>query len=790
MPALAFFFPLITAAVVASVSSAWAISQPIRGNGAFAGLMAALSWWLIAYTFELNSTTLEAALFWGKAQYLSIVLVPPLWLLFALHYSNTTHRLAQLVPLGLFGLAAITLVLVWTNEWHGLIWATVTLETVGAVQMLKVSYGPWFIVHTVAAYTTIISASACLIRFAWQLSNLYRRQAFLLITGALTPMFGNLVYLLRIGPITTLDLTPFFFTITGVLFAWAIYRTRLLSIVPIARNTLVEQMHDSVIVIDPQGTIIDANHSVQSLLGTPTQILIGQSLASYAPLQALAPVVQAAQQQHTLITQEIELDLAQTHLTFEVQLTPLTTTRHQQRGLLIVLRDVTERKRIERELRMQKDLFAGVAAVARAGTERMQISAALRNILHTTIKLTNATQGCIFLIAPDGTLQQNIIVGGPLSPEQEAALAQLVLREGLARWVLELRQLIVIGDTQTDPRWIDLPAFQFSPVRSALAVPITFEERGIGLIALSHHATAHFHAQHADLMAAAADQIALSVRNAQMYETQLALAEQAEASSRAKSAFIANMSHELRTPLTAILGYSDILADELAELQQPNLTHDLEQIKSAGGHLLSLVDTMLDLAHIASGQMQVEYQPVDPIILVQAMIDATQSLAQKNRNILQFGSSADLGLIYTDGLKLQQIVQYLLQNACKFTHAGQIMVTVQREGATPGAALDQPAITNAPLVITICDTGIGMTEAEIAQLFSNFMQADSSSTRRYGGMGLGLALSRQLAHLLGGDITVQSAPGAGSCFTLALPFYTRPQGKPLLNQPERPNPFP
>lgn len=768
MPAI-IFFPLITAAVIAGIAAVWAFRQSIRGNNAFAGVMAALSWWLIAYTFELNSTTLPDALLWGKVQYLGIVLVPPLWLLFVLRYTNIDHRLARRIPQALFVLAFTTLTLVWTNERHGLIWADVALGSVGGVQVLEVRYGPWFLVHTLAAYTTIISANALLIHFAWHLASVYRLQSFLLISGALTPLFGNLIYLLRLGPISALDLTPFFFTITGALCAWGIYRARLLALVPVARNLVVDEMHDHVIVIDPQGAIADVNQSAQHLLGAPTRDLIGQPHARFAPLQALAHTLETVQREQKLVTTEIEAPFAGELRIFEVHLTPLAAAAERGRGILAVLRDVTERRNIERELRIQKDLFAGLVALARAGTERMQIGAALRNILHVTISLTQAGEGSIFLLSADGELEQAILVGGSVPKEQEPELAQRVLHEGLGHWVRTEKQVISIRDTQEDTRWLDLPAFQSAPVRSALAVPILIEARVIGIITLAHHTPAHFTTQHADLMAAAADQIALSVRNVQMYEAQRILAEQAEASSRAKSAFIATMSHELRTPLTAILGYTDIVALELGSTQHPELLYDLEQIKLSGNHLLDLVNTMLDLAQVASGLMPVEYQLVDPLALVQNAVAANQSLAEQNHNDVRIYAAATTGLITTDAIKLQQIVNQLLSNACKFTHNGQITVTIECTSGEATYAHHALETTPRYLLIQICDTGIGMSETALGQLFTTFMQADSSSTRRYGGIGVGLALSSQLAQLLGGEISAQSTPDIGSCFTLRLP---------------------
>jgi PAS domain S-box-containing protein len=778
MPALTILVPLIATSVVALMLAAWSFNQPIRGSRAFAALMLALAWWLLGYTQELSSNTLAAAVVWGKLQYLSITLVPPIWLTFALQYGSYEARTIRRLTTPLFGLAMITLTLVWTTELHQLVWTSVTLTTFGEVRILAVRYGWWFGLHAVVSYSAVLGGSIILVRAAWSLAMIYRRQALLLIFGALTPLLGNLIYVLRIGPIGVLDLTPVLFTITGLLCAWGVYRVHLLTVAPVARTIVVEHMPDSVLTLNTAGIVIDLNSAAQRLLGGATSNAIGKPLHAFPPFHTLAA---ATQLQGGVRSSELTLTLDNEVHQFDVQLTPLTLKEHRQEGYLLVLRDVTERKRIEHELRVQKDLFAGLVSVARAGTTHVQLRPALEGILQTAINLTNASEGSMFLFTPNGTIQQSILFGQTLNAEQTDLLAQMVMRDGLGRWVREEPQVMLIADTRLDTRWLDVPDLQTEPLRSALAVPIMVASDVIGLMTLAHRDPNHFTVLHAELMHAAADQIALSVRNAQMYETQLHLTEQAEASSRAKSAFIANMSHELRTPLTAILGYCEIAKDELIVLQRPDLVHDLEQVRLAGMHLLGLVNIMLDLAHVASGTLELKLEPVDPVAIVQIVADAVEPLALENANQLTCTYPNDLGLITTDSDKLQQIVHQLLINACKFTRQGHVQVSVSEEDGTADPPERDPALPlrdQARVLIQVCDTGIGMSESALGQLFTNFMQADSSNTRQYGGIGLGLALSRQLARLLGGDITVMSTPGQGSCFTVWLPRsapFTRSQ---------------
>ncbi|NTV65129.1 MAG: HAMP domain-containing histidine kinase, partial [Oscillochloris sp.] len=249
--------------------------------------------------------------------------------------------------------------------------------------------------------------------------------------------------------------------------------------------------------------------------------------------------------------------------------------------------------------------------------------------------------------------------------------------------------------------------------------------------------------------------------NMQMWESQRELAERAEAASRAKSTFIANMSHELRTPLNAILGYSQILGSEIRRINRPDLHDDINQITIAGQHLLELINDVIDLSQIEAGKVEVHPHEVDLAAFMMHMMQAVQDLALRNHNTLMLNCPPEIGLVRIDPAKVRQVLLNLLSNACKFTSQGQVICTVdlRARANTPGAYL----------LLEVRDTGIGMPPAQIEQLFTQFMQADSSRTRRYGGMGLGLTLSRNLCQLMGGEISVVSNPGQGSTFTVYIP---------------------
>jgi signal transduction histidine kinase len=251
----------------------------------------------------------------------------------------------------------------------------------------------------------------------------------------------------------------------------------------------------------------------------------------------------------------------------------------------------------------------------------------------------------------------------------------------------------------------------------------------------------------------------LELRVAERSESLLIAKELAEQASRAKSAFLANITHELRTPLNAIIGYSEMLHEEALELGHTESLEDLLKIRTAGKHLLSLINDLLDISKIEAGKVQIYVEPFDLGDALRDVLSTIQPLAMKNRNSLKITCNQSMPMM-SDRRKVCQVLINVSSNACKFTEGGTISVTVSRHRSIHGDLAE----------IRVSDTGIGMEPELLEQLFEPFVQADVSATRKFGGTGLGLAISRKFCRLLGGDISVSSAPGKGSTFNITLPM--------------------
>jgi signal transduction histidine kinase len=234
---------------------------------------------------------------------------------------------------------------------------------------------------------------------------------------------------------------------------------------------------------------------------------------------------------------------------------------------------------------------------------------------------------------------------------------------------------------------------------------------------------------------------------------------QAESATRAKSEFLASMSHELRTPLNAIILYSELLEELAHDRGEATSIVDLQRINSAGKHLLDLINGILDLSKIEAGKMAMSLESFDVTLLVHGLVDTLRPLVQKNKNTLTVHCSDDLGHIYADSMLTRQILLNLLSNAAKFTEGGAITLAARR-CTVRGVAMVEFAIT---------DTGVGMTAAQTGTIFEAFTQATPDTSRKYGGTGLGLALVLRFCQLMGGSVSVESAPEEGAKFTVLLP---------------------
>src|SRR5262249_18675218 len=259
-----------------------------------------------------------------------------------------------------------------------------------------------------------------------------------------------------------------------------------------------------------------------------------------------------------------------------------------------------------------------------------------------------------------------------------------------------------------------------------------------------------------------AAQSVLAIQNARLFREIEDKSRQLELASEHKSQFVSSMSHELRTPLNAIIGLTDMLVTNTARFGTEKAQEPLQRVNRAGTHLLGLINQVLDLSKIEAGKLELNPENVNLAPLIEEVIGTAGQLAEQNKNRLVVEAEKNLGAVTVDPMRLRQILLNLLSNACKFTKEGEVKLAARK--VSNGSNFVEFAVS---------DTGIGMTPEQQAKLFEEFSQADATTAQRFGGTGLGLALSRKLARMMGGDVTVTSESGKGSVFTVRLPGIGR-----------------
>lgn len=302
---------------------------------------------------------------------------------------------------------------------------------------------------------------------------------------------------------------------------------------------------------------------------------------------------------------------------------------------------------------------------------------------------------------------------------------------------------------------------------SILALPIVYGVEPLGVLLVEAERSGQpFQSEEIEFCQVIANAAAAALKNARQYETLVEI-------ERAKSEFLGNLSHELRTPLSAIIGYSELAADQSPEKRDPQTSELLAHIHRSAVEMGGHVENLLRLSQVTLGRERKQVDRVDLSAILGRALESVRGLARRSQ--IQFGLEIDpeIGEIYTDGEKLQRIVEYILLNAVKFTQRGSVRIS-----AALVKSSDSPQDLRLPngvqpwerlLALSIEDTGIGIDRADLGKIFQDFRQGNGSVNRQYAGLGIGLAVSRRLAEILGGAIRVDSRPGEGSVFQVLVP---------------------
>jgi PAS domain S-box-containing protein len=317
----------------------------------FSFLMLAVSIWALTGAFEMTSSTISTKVFWSQISYLGIVFVGPLWILFTMSYTDYGKRLKKPFIGLLLVVPAIILILVLTNGWHGLIWSTITPSSSQPGSLIIYGHGLGFYVNVIYTYFLMFLGILLLIKCLIQSPKLYQKQVFLILVAAVIPYIGNIIYIAQMSPVEGLDLTPFAFTLTGILVALSIFRFKMLDIIPVAYNNLFSKMNSGAIVIDSLKRVVEINQAAINLLKIDTNIIGTNFEENLKQLNQIFPIIKNGSD----VKIEIKIDNPK-DMWLDLQITPLYKQNFQILGWLITFRNINPRKIAENSLqRSEKD---------------------------------------------------------------------------------------------------------------------------------------------------------------------------------------------------------------------------------------------------------------------------------------------------------------------------------------------------------------------------------------------------------------------------------------------------
>jgi PAS domain S-box-containing protein len=763
--------PLAAAVSVGVIIYVWRY-RAAPGALALIGSMVAVSAWLILNTLELADPTEAGTVFWAKVTYPFFTVAPVLWLAFALQY---TGRQRWLTPVRLAILCVIPLLissLALTNDWHHLIWRSYTFVSVDGLLAMNVVYGPWFWVHITYGYTLVIVGAFIIGREYFRSFKLYRRQSAWLVVGAVTPLIVNVVYVFRLIPGFRKDYSAVGFAFAGVAFAIAMLRYRLFKLKPVARDALIDRMSDGMLVLDEHDWVIDINLAAREMLGVAGADAIGCSAVQVlSPWPVLVELMHETTSAQTDIV--VERDGARRH--YDLRVSPLADRRGRATGRLVVLRDITRRKRAEEALqkahdeleqrvaertseltlaneqlnqqiaertRVEAEIQALNATLERRVVSRtrdltalyevtatinefIDLQATLDRLLEKTLEIVGSRVGLLHLLDEDGgTLRLAVQQGLPpglasylKAQSQENALWDRVMNDNQTLVVPDL--LSTIGDQGTTQ-----PAYP-GAVPTYIGVPIHAKGRLLGVLSVFGESVQKFSAEDIALLAVIADHVGVALETARLRRR----AEQAAVMEERQ-----RLARDLHDSVTQAL-YSLTL---FAEAGQDSIhAADLPQAEHYLGRLG-------ETAQQALREMRLLIYELRPLTLQQeglagALRQRLESVERRARVETQLVVDAPLELPADLEQVLYRIAQEALNNALKHSAATHVAIHI---GMKDGV-----------LRLEVIDNGQGFD-----------LEAFKDRT------GIGLASMRERAESLGGQLLIDSHPGQGTCVEVLIPL--------------------
>jgi signal transduction histidine kinase len=725
--AVAFVVNALLAALLGII--AWRRSVA-PGTTAFALMMFAVAVWTGMRVLEAAAVETWAKVLWARFEYLGIASVAALWLIFCARFSRFDRWLTPTVTALLFVIPAVTVVMAFTNDWHRLLWSDITPGPQKGGTILVYGHGPWFWIAASFNYLSMLAGSLLIIRAIIRFPKLYRRQIVPLLLGAVVPLAGNLVYVSGGSPIPGLDLTPFGFTVAGLIVAWSVFGLRLFATTPVAWDVLVTNIRDGVVVLDPSDLIVEMNPAAREFAACVASPAGRHVREVFRPWPPLIRALKARSEREGDITTE---DDPPRELTFTIS--PLKDQRGRLAGRLVVLRDVTEQRRAEQVVR-----------------ESERLSRLLLDSLPHPAQLIRKDR---VVLAQNRIAQQiGSRVGDYcwrsfgqaryLSPQDKKRAAESEKNPNLLK---DIKCTFCLMDGSFDEkRPVNTPRLEmFDRVWDVWWVPT-------GRDTYLHYA--------------------IDVTEQEKARQEVTrYAKELEEANRDIREFAHIVSHDFRSPLINIKGFTDdldssfdtvrsTLAPYLETLGPPHrskidklfredIPESLGFIKSGIERLETGLDAVLKLARL--GRRELEFEALDPARIIRGVVtDLSHRISREGVRV----TVHDVPSVVADRVSFEQIISNLLDNAVKYL-----------DPERPGIIEIGGRRTADETVFYVKDNGKGIAGRDRETIFQVFKRGVGSEIP---GEGMGLAFVKTLVARHRGRVWCESEPGIGSTFFFTI----------------------
>jgi PAS domain S-box-containing protein len=423
-----------------------------------------------------------------------------------------------------------------------------------------------------------------------------------------------------------------------------------------------------------------------------------------------------------------------------------------KRTVIGIVIDITERKQAEEAARRQQEQVRALHEINLASTSSLDVETLLDRLLEKVDLLLPYSAATIRLFNKETRRLDHVACRN--IDEAAWKTRTSAARHQLGRAILETKTPLSVANMRMQPRTTHRQMLSREGLVSFLGVPLIAKDAPLGVLSIYTKTEHAFSTDEIEFLSTLASQASAAIHNAQLYERARSQAVELEKANKVKSEFLGLMSHELRTPLNAILGYAAALRDQMFGEINPKQEEALSKVESQSYDLLAMINSVLEATKIESEALSVDNHELDLVEFLNDLRSSYDFPLPKNLELV-WDYPAELPVVKSDRVKVKHILQNLINNAIKFTEKGRIVITAR--------------LTGRALVLKVRDSGIGIPPDNIAEIFGMFRQVDSSDTRAYGGVGLGLYLVKKFVDLLGGAVEVKSVPGRGSEFTVTLP---------------------